>query len=60
MDKKVAECDWSYLSTLLTTRAPRQPLPRLVDLLEYLAQPDQEHMWLLLDVKVILPPGHRQ
>ncbi|ETS82247.1 hypothetical protein PFICI_07249 [Pestalotiopsis fici W106-1] len=51
IDKKVADCDWSYLSTLLTLREPKQSLPRLIDLLEYLAKPDAEHMWLLLDVK---------
>lgn len=51
INKKVADCDWSYLSTLLTLREPKQPLPRLVDLLEYLAKPEAEHMWLLLDVK---------
>ncbi|KAH8202839.1 hypothetical protein TruAng_003002 [Truncatella angustata] len=50
-DKKIADCDWNYLSTLRTVRKPRQPLPRFVDLLEYMAQPDQEHMWILLDVK---------
>lgn len=27
-------------------------MPRLVDLLEYLAQPGQEHIWVLLDIKV--------
>jgi phosphatidylglycerol phospholipase C len=51
-EKKVADCDWSYLSTLRTIREPRQPMPRLTDLLEYLAQPSQEHMWVLLDIKV--------
>ncbi|KAM0808616.1 putative PLC-like phosphodiesterase [Seiridium cardinale] len=51
IDKKVADCDWAYLRTLNTLREPRQPLPRLLDLLEYLAQPGQEHMWVLLDVK---------
>lgn len=51
IDKKVADCDWSYLSTLTTLREPKQSLPRLVDLLEYLARPEAEHIWLLLDVK---------
>ncbi|KAI1407902.1 PLC-like phosphodiesterase [Hypoxylon sp. FL1857] len=48
---KIADCDWNYLSTLRTLREPRQPMPRLVDLLEYLAQPEQAHVWLLLDIK---------
>lgn len=51
-DLRVADCDWSYLSTLRTTREPHEPMPRLVDLLEYLAQPGQENVWVLLDIKV--------
>ncbi|KAK8049411.1 PLC-like phosphodiesterase, partial [Apiospora phragmitis] len=50
-DRKVADCDWSYLSTLRTTRKPHEPMPRLVDLLEYLVQPGQENIWILLDIK---------
>ena len=50
--EKVADCDWSYLSTLRTLRPPHEPMPRLVDLLEYLAQPGLEDVWILLDVKV--------
>lgn len=30
-------------------------MPRLQDLLEYLAQPEQEHVWVLLDIKVPWP-----
>ncbi|KAK3685068.1 PLC-like phosphodiesterase [Podospora appendiculata] len=51
VDKKVAECDWSYLSTLKTLREPQQGIPRLLDLLIYLGKPEQEHIWLLLDIK---------
>lgn len=51
IDKKVIDCDWDYLSTLRSTRAPGEPLARLEDLLEYLAQPDLDHVWLLLDIK---------
>jgi len=46
------DCDWSYLSTLRTLRAPHESMPRLVDLLEYLAQPGLEDIWVLLDIKV--------
>jgi phosphatidylglycerol phospholipase C len=52
IEKKINECDWEYLSTLRTLREPREPMPRLVDLLEYFAQPGLEKMWVLLDVKV--------
>ncbi len=53
VDSKIADCDWSYLSTLQTVREPEQPLPRLSDLLEYLSQPEQEHIWMLLDIKAL-------
>lgn len=51
LDQKIADCDWSYLSTLKTTREPQQSLPRLSDLLEYLTEPGLESIWLLLDIK---------
>ncbi|KAK3378070.1 PLC-like phosphodiesterase [Podospora didyma] len=50
-EEKIADCDWSYLSTLETLLEPRQGLPRLSDLLEYLAQPGLESVWVLLDIK---------
>ena len=56
VDIKVADCDWSYLRTLQTLREPRQPLPCLADLLEYIAQPALESVWLLLDIKVNRKP----
>ncbi|KAK0643052.1 PLC-like phosphodiesterase [Cercophora newfieldiana] len=52
LDQKIADCDWSYLSTLKTVREPQQNMPRLSDLLEYLAQPGLESIWVLLDIKV--------
>ncbi|KAJ6144119.1 hypothetical protein N7470_008014 [Penicillium chermesinum] len=51
IDKKVAECDWDYLKTLRTINAPHEPMPRLLDVLEYVRQPDREHLWVLLDIK---------
>lgn len=51
-DRLVRDCDWSYLSTLKTLREPRQPMPRLLDLLVYLAEPGNEAVWLLLDIKI--------
>lgn len=58
INKKVADCDWEYLKTLRTLQAPHEPMPRLVDVLEYLRQPGRENFWILLDIKVskaILP-----
>ncbi|KAA8565250.1 hypothetical protein EYC84_010977 [Monilinia fructicola] len=51
-DKKVIDCDWSYISTLRTVQAPHEPMPRLRDLLEYLATPGLEDIWILLDIKL--------
>ncbi len=51
-DAKLADCDWNYLSTLKTLKEPKQSMPRLIDLLEYMGQPEAQHLWLLLDIKV--------
>ena len=51
-EKAILACDWSYLSTLRTLKVPHEPMPRLRDLLEYLASPQREDIWLLLDIKV--------
>lgn len=31
---------------------PHEPMPRLAELLEYLALPEQQNIWLLLDIKI--------
>ncbi|KAM7185395.1 glycerophosphoryl diester phosphodiesterase [Naviculisporaceae sp. PSN 640] len=51
VDKKVAESDSSYLTTLKSLRQPHQPMPRLSDLLHFIGRPENESVWLLLDVK---------
>ncbi|KAI0973986.1 PLC-like phosphodiesterase [Xylaria arbuscula] len=48
---KVRDLDWSEISRLRTIREPRQPMPRLIDLLEYLDQPGLEDIGLMLDIK---------
>lgn len=50
--KKVIDCDWAYLRTLRTLKAPHEPMPRLADVLEFLTHPEREHIWALLDIKV--------
>jgi len=50
--RKVIDCDWEELSKLRTLRSPHEPMPRLRDLLELVAQPELQHLWLLLDIKV--------
>ena len=52
MDKKIIDCDWEYLSTIRNLKDPAVGMPRLVDLLEYLAVPEREHIWVLFDIKV--------
>ncbi|KAJ9490619.1 hypothetical protein VN97_g2625 [Penicillium thymicola] len=54
--KKVIDCDWEYLKTLRTLQAPHEPMPRLVDVLEYLRQPGRENFWILLDIKLTNEP----
>lgn len=50
--EKIIDCDYEFLSTLKTLKEPQQSLPRLKDLLEYLAQPGLEDIWVLLDIKL--------
>lgn len=50
--EKIIDCDWSFLSTLKTLKEPQQSMPRLTDLLEYLARPGLEDIWVLLDIKL--------
>ncbi|PGG97784.1 hypothetical protein AJ79_09082 [Helicocarpus griseus UAMH5409] len=52
VSKRIIDCDWAYLSSLRTTRAPFEPMPRLIDLLQYISAPDRTHVWLLLDIKL--------
>ncbi|KAL2016216.1 hypothetical protein VTK56DRAFT_4047 [Thermocarpiscus australiensis] len=59
-DQKIADCDWAYLSTLRTLREPRQGMPRLADLLEWLTRPGLESIWVLLDIKASELSGVRQ
>ncbi|KAI9767058.1 MAG: hypothetical protein M1839_004648 [Geoglossum umbratile] len=48
---RVIDFDWSYLSGLRTLQEPHERMPRLHDLLEYLATPGLEDIWLMLDIK---------
>ncbi|KAL7936909.1 PLC-like phosphodiesterase [Trichoderma chlorosporum] len=49
----IKDCTWSYLASLRTVKEPHEPLPRLVDLLEYLVSgPETEKIWVLLDIKI--------
>ncbi|KAF5026183.1 hypothetical protein F66182_1747 [Fusarium sp. NRRL 66182] len=52
VDIRIADCSWEYLSTLRTLAEPHEPLPRLKDFLEWLAHPELEKIWLVLDIKL--------
>ncbi|CRG92022.1 glycerophosphoryl diester phosphodiesterase [Talaromyces islandicus] len=53
-EDKIVDCNWEYLQTLRTLKNP-QPMPSLRDLLEYLASPGLDDIWVLLDIKLLLP-----
>jgi phosphatidylglycerol phospholipase C len=52
---KIADCEWSFIETLRTTKDPNVPMARLTDLLAFLSEPGREHVWVLLDIKVRPP-----
>ena len=56
--EKIIDCLWSDLSRLRTLEEPHEAMPRLADLLEYLARPGLEDVWVLLDIKVDESPLH--
>ncbi|KAH7092204.1 PLC-like phosphodiesterase [Paraphoma chrysanthemicola] len=51
-EEKLIDCDYEFVSKLRTLKEPHEAMPRLVDLLEYLAQPGLEEIWILLDIKL--------
>ena len=50
--EKIIDCTWDQIKDLKTEREPHEHMPRLKDVLEYLAQPGLEEIWLLLDIKL--------
>ncbi|KAJ4404653.1 hypothetical protein N0V91_005803 [Didymella pomorum] len=51
-EEKLIDVDYEFVSKLKTLKEPHESMPRLADLLEYLAQPGVENVWLLLDIKL--------
>ncbi|KAF1946020.1 tubulin-domain-containing protein [Clathrospora elynae] len=51
-EEKVIDCDYETISKLRTLKEPHEAMPRLADLLEYLAQPGLEDIWVMLDIKL--------
>ncbi|KAI5304446.1 hypothetical protein KEM56_006487 [Ascosphaera pollenicola] len=52
IDRRVIDCDWEYLSTLKSIDEPHVAMPRLCDLLEWLAVPEREHIWVYVELKL--------
>lgn len=51
-DQELINSNWDDVKELKTLASPHEPMPRLLDLLEYLARPGLEDVWLLLDIKL--------
>lgn len=51
-DIKIADKDWEELEDVRTIEKPHERLPRLADLLHYLAEEGNEHIWVFLDIKL--------
>ncbi|KAL1585650.1 hypothetical protein WHR41_06031 [Cladosporium halotolerans] len=51
-DEKILDKTWDEIKDLRTTQEPHEPMPRLTDLLEFLASPGNEHIWVFLDIKL--------
>ena len=52
VDRKIKDCGWDFLSSLRTLKEPHEPMPRLSELLEWLAEPENHKIWIILDIKV--------
>ena len=60
-DDKLIDRTWEEIREVQTLKTPHQTMPRLQDLLEFLALPDtNENVWLLLDIKVSLTGMRRR
>lgn len=51
-DIKIADKNWEDIKDLRTTQKPHELLPQLADLLRYLAEEGNEHIWVFLDIKL--------
>jgi phosphatidylglycerol phospholipase C len=55
--EKILTRTWEEIKDLRTIQEPHEPMPRLTDLLAYLAEPGLENIWLLLDIKLDNDPA---
>lgn len=49
---KIIDCTWDAIEDLRTIAQPHVAMPTLKVLLEYLAKPGMEEVWMLLDIKL--------
>lgn len=50
--RKIADHDWHDIKDLRTIKPPHEPVPRFADVLTWLSQPEAQHVWVLLEIKV--------
>ncbi|OAA37924.1 PLC-like phosphodiesterase, TIM beta/alpha-barrel domain protein [Beauveria brongniartii RCEF 3172] len=50
--KRIADCDWEYISTLRSVRPPHVEMPRLSDVLGLLTEECMQKTWCVLDIKI--------
>ncbi|KAK3075472.1 hypothetical protein LTR53_001180 [Teratosphaeriaceae sp. CCFEE 6253] len=50
--EKIIDKTWAEIKDLRTVAEPHEPMPQLRDVIEYLTQPGQEDIWILLDIKL--------
>ncbi|KAL5604919.1 hypothetical protein BROUX41_001751 [Berkeleyomyces rouxiae] len=50
--EKIHDLDFAELAKLRSLRPPHTPVPSLQELLEYLAEPQNAAIWLILDIKL--------
>lgn len=51
-DEKIIDKNWDEIKDLRTIQEPHERLPRLSDLLEFLAEEGREDIWVFLDIKL--------
>lgn len=49
---KIAAHEWHEMQDFKTLAAPHEPMPRFVDVLTWLSQPEVQHVWILVEIKV--------
>ncbi|KAK0247918.1 hypothetical protein LTR59_009334 [Friedmanniomyces endolithicus] len=50
--EKIIDTPWDTIKDLRTIAEPHEPMPQLRDVITYLAQPAQDSLWILLDIKL--------